>query len=289
MNRNMFAIFLLSCCDLPDPDSDGLSTSDEKSLGTDPHRADSDADGLSDLEESCCRGTDPLVADSDGDGDLDGFEVEYGLDPTSANSHSYTMGWPLTPPWVKSALQTSPPQDVLRVGARMERAWLLDVAGEVFDMYDYSGTGKPTIIGTDMWSNIEPTLVRWARGESWSPLRTPDLWVRDQVAAGNLNYATVIILNYYPEISPPTLESIQNYCIIDMPTFGCFADTSLSIYRRIDHVEGLDIPGYRFYLLDEHMIIRSIVRQEDIVDENVFDDFHAAVAQMLGIEVPPDP
>ncbi|HMV65352.1 MAG TPA: hypothetical protein PKA64_00785 [Myxococcota bacterium] len=288
MNRPTPLLLLLTCCVLPDADGDGLPNASEITLGTDPHRADSDDDGLSDFEEAA-GGTDPLMADSDGDGDLDGFEVEYGLDPTSADSHSYTMGWPMTTPWEKSALQTSPPQDILRLGARMERAWLLDVAGEVFDLYDYAGTGKPTIIGTDVWSNQGADLVQWARGEGWSPLSTPQPWIRDEVLSGTINYATIVTIKYTPQISPATIESIIRYCNIDMPTFGCFADTSLSIYNRAGLVEGFDLPGYRFYLLDEHMIIRSIVRSEDIVDENVFDDFHAAVAQMLGIEVPPDP
>jgi hypothetical protein len=77
-----------------DSDGDGIPDSTEQSLGTDPHRADTDADGLSDGAEvhgiwmaQRVRGRhgaahpiglvrpDPLVADSDHDGIGDGVEV----------------------------------------------------------------------------------------------------------------------------------------------------------------------------------------------------------------------
>lgn len=290
MTRRTHWLLLISCCAPPDDDGDGLSNAEERTLGTDPHHADSDADGLNDLEESCCRSTDPLISDSDGDGDLDGFEVEYGLDPMSADSHSYTMGWPMTPPLAKAKLQTSPTQEVFRIGSRIERAWLVDVVGEIFDIYDYSGTNRPTIIGTDIWRGHESVLVRWARGESWSESGTPRPWVQEQVVAGNLNYATIVSGVFIDSnFSSPTEAAINQYCTIEMPTFGCFADTSLDFYYRAGATDPDDQRAFRFYLLDEQMIVRSIVRQEDIVDDAGFDDFHATVAQMLGIEVPPDP
>ena len=289
MNRPAPLLLLLTCCVLPDADGDGLPNASEITLGTDPHRADSDDDGLSDFEEAA-GGTDPLMADSDGDGDLDGFEVEYGLDPTSADSHSYTMGWPMTTPWEKSALQTSPPEDVPRVGTRIERAWLLDVTGEIFDLYDYAGTGKPTILGTDLWLGRERILAQWARGETWSKLDTPSLWVQQKVIDGYINYATIVEGTYIDaQFKSPDINTIVQYCTFEMPTFGCFADTSLEFYYRAGATDPDDQRAFRFYLLDEHMIIRSIVRQEDTIDIHLFDDFHAAVAQMLGIEVPPDP
>ena len=63
-----------------DPDGDGLTTGDEKDLGTDPLDPDTDADGLLDGAESE-RGTNPVDADSDGDGLTDGQEVANGTDP----------------------------------------------------------------------------------------------------------------------------------------------------------------------------------------------------------------
>ena len=57
----------------PDDDADGLTNSEEASLGTDPNDADTDEDGLSDGNE-VAGGTEPTRVDSDGDGVQDGTE-----------------------------------------------------------------------------------------------------------------------------------------------------------------------------------------------------------------------
>lgn len=54
-----------------DGDGDGLTDEDERTYGTDPSRADTDGDTLSDGKEVSVTGTDPLRADSDNDGKLD--------------------------------------------------------------------------------------------------------------------------------------------------------------------------------------------------------------------------
>ena len=54
------------------PTSDGLEDSLEAKLGTDPARADTDGDGLSDYDEHCKYRTDPTKKDTDGDGTPDG-------------------------------------------------------------------------------------------------------------------------------------------------------------------------------------------------------------------------
>lgn len=64
-----------------DFDFDGLTNEEEKSLGTDPTKADSDNDGLLDKEEIKIYQTDPLNPDTDGDGHQDGIEVKKGYDP----------------------------------------------------------------------------------------------------------------------------------------------------------------------------------------------------------------
>jgi len=55
-----------------DTDADGLEDSLEAKLGTDPARADTDGDGLSDYDEYCKYRTDPTKKDTDGDGTADG-------------------------------------------------------------------------------------------------------------------------------------------------------------------------------------------------------------------------
>lgn len=58
-----------------DADGDGLSNSQELTLGTDPQNPDTDGDGLSDGEEVNQYGTDPRNRDTDGDTLSDGDEV----------------------------------------------------------------------------------------------------------------------------------------------------------------------------------------------------------------------
>ena len=58
-----------------DDDKDGLTLDEEESLGTDPKKADSDGDGLTDGEEVNKYKTNPLNSDSDGDGLNDNDEI----------------------------------------------------------------------------------------------------------------------------------------------------------------------------------------------------------------------
>ena len=64
-----------------DRDNDGLSDDEEKEIGTNIFKADSDSDGLFDISEVNVYKTDPLTADTDGDGFLDGEEVLGGYNP----------------------------------------------------------------------------------------------------------------------------------------------------------------------------------------------------------------
>jgi hypothetical protein len=64
-----------------DTDLDGLTNEEEKKLGTDPNRVDTDKDGLVDSSELKDYLTDPLKADTDGDGFFDGVEVRGKYNP----------------------------------------------------------------------------------------------------------------------------------------------------------------------------------------------------------------
>ena len=68
-----------------DPDKDGLTTSRENELGTDPTKNDTDGDGLNDGKEVEIS-SDPTKADTDDDGLNDAKEVEIGTDPTKADT-----------------------------------------------------------------------------------------------------------------------------------------------------------------------------------------------------------
>lgn len=68
-----------------DVDGDGLSRTEEEEAGTNPYKADTDDDGISDNAEiSAASPTDPTNPDSDGDQMPDGWEVANGLNPLSA-------------------------------------------------------------------------------------------------------------------------------------------------------------------------------------------------------------
>jgi subtilisin family serine protease len=72
-------------CDA-DIDGDGLSNTQETALGTDPMKADTENDGLTDGAEVNIYGTSPLLSDTDSDGLSDGAEVNtYGTSPTVSN------------------------------------------------------------------------------------------------------------------------------------------------------------------------------------------------------------
>ncbi len=58
-----------------DDDGDGLSNTEERTLGTDPNNPDTDDDGLTDGQEVNIYGTNPKNNDTDGDTLLDGYEV----------------------------------------------------------------------------------------------------------------------------------------------------------------------------------------------------------------------
>jgi len=78
-----------------DSDRDGLSDIQERKIGTDPNNPDTDGDGLKDGDEDTNhngiyepnRGEmNPLATDTDNDGLNDGMEVRYGSNPTNSDS-----------------------------------------------------------------------------------------------------------------------------------------------------------------------------------------------------------
>jgi len=78
-----------------DADGDGLTNLQEYQQGTDPKKADTDGDGLSDGDEVNIHGTDPLDADTDDDALLDGQELAHSTSPLNADSDGDGMadGW----------------------------------------------------------------------------------------------------------------------------------------------------------------------------------------------------
>jgi serine/threonine protein kinase len=119
-----------------DDDGDGLSNSQELSLGTDPQVADTDGDGLSDGEETLTwgtnpqnkdhdgdtlsdgdevlvHGTSPINPDTDGDGTPDGVEISNGSDPLSFPTVTPAPEDTPLPTPTHTALPTAPPPPTL--------------------------------------------------------------------------------------------------------------------------------------------------------------------------------
>ena len=73
-----------------DTDGDGIKDANEKELGTDPNKADTDVDGLSDGEEFLIWHTNPLNPDTDGDTYKDGQEVKSGYNPNGPGKLTFS-------------------------------------------------------------------------------------------------------------------------------------------------------------------------------------------------------
>lgn len=69
-----------------DSDNDGIPDARERRLGTNPHSADSDHDGVSDWDEIHDRRSNPFLRDSDHDGLDDRTERDLGTDPRNRDS-----------------------------------------------------------------------------------------------------------------------------------------------------------------------------------------------------------
>ena len=74
-----------------DSDKDGLTDLEEAKLGTDPSEADTDGDGLTDKEEVDGGKTKATIADTDGDGLNDGDEITEGSNPEVRDSDGDTL------------------------------------------------------------------------------------------------------------------------------------------------------------------------------------------------------
>jgi len=106
-------LFSVGCAELKvdiDADEDGLLTSEEEELGTDP-----------------------LEPDSDGDGHLDGDEAVGGFNPLDAESHPYKGGYRTIP------CETEPVSSGYAVGDISEDWELVDQHNEMVTLSDFCG------------------------------------------------------------------------------------------------------------------------------------------------------
>jgi hypothetical protein len=132
--------------DRGDADGDGLVNHFEYTLGTDPERADTDWDSLSDPDEVHKYRTDPKKPDTDDDALSDRFELDTGTDPL-------VSGLPPKPPKQIGEKQPPPEQRPDRDGDGLFDDDETDVYGTDPDNPDTDGDdvddGKEVWIGTD--------------------------------------------------------------------------------------------------------------------------------------------
>ena len=131
-----------------DPDGDKLTNLEEQAKGSDPLMADSDLDGLSDLDEVKCHNTNPAKSDSDNDGADDGWELEHGYDPTVYNSSFSVAIQPLQPsnenPVTAGVNLTSGGESASSVNiSKVDNNPLISksIAGYLGDAFEFTTTG----------------------------------------------------------------------------------------------------------------------------------------------------
>jgi len=156
--------------------------------------ADADADGLTDAQETGM-GTDPNNPDTDGDGYSDGDEVNEGTDPNDSESRIYQGNWPYNPNkdeiadpgWQGPTAQT---------GKIAPRLVGMDQFGDMVDLYDFAGQGKPVLVVLiALWDGPSNVLAAWIAGMGILDFEGEGGRVLDMVNDGSIYYITVLSQN----------------------------------------------------------------------------------------------
>jgi thiol-disulfide isomerase/thioredoxin len=146
-------------------------------------------------DEEAELGTDPHDEDSDGDGYLDGHEVAEGSDPTDASDRIYEGGWPYNPD--KESIEDPGFDLPAGVGDRMARFTGVDQFGEVVDLYDLAGHGKPVLLDLSApWCTPCQGVARWlSGGVDLYDLEPTYSATREAIEAGQILMVTVLETN----------------------------------------------------------------------------------------------
>jgi thiol-disulfide isomerase/thioredoxin len=209
---------------------------------------DSDGDGLTDEDEASL-GTDPASADTDEDGYSDGDEVNAGSDPLDDQSGIYSGGWPYNPD--KEALGTPDWSTTAAVGAQVPRFVGVDQFGDMVDLYDFAGHGKPIVLdmGT-IWcgpckdlaaylSTGDMSHLVWEHESAeegdyypWWDSRYAEL--SEQVANGDIYWVTVLFSTSETS-GPASQEDCESWdADYPNPAVPVLADAGLDLYNWIE-------------------------------------------------------
>ena len=153
-----------------DSDGDGIPDLEEYDVHhTNPLAQDTDGDGLTDFREVYLLGSSPLLADTDGDGTPDGAEVASQTDPANSNSFPATVSGTLAYSglqtgtlWVSAARYTNDNLSLRLNGSGQ----YLSVSG-----LTYATAGQVTSLTVEAWvkttSSLANVVASWDRGAAW--------------------------------------------------------------------------------------------------------------------------
>ena len=172
-------------------DDDDAAGDDDDAAGDDDDAAmDSDGDGLTNSEEASL-GTDPNDADTDGDGYDDGDEVAEGSDPTDASDGIYAGGWPYYAD--KDSLGNGSWTTGTYVGAQIPRWNAVDQWGQTVDLYDLAMGGVPIVIDiAATWCGPCNSMADWLDGANNGFIESGGNPIREAVWSGDILWVTVL-------------------------------------------------------------------------------------------------
>ena len=189
-----------------DPDHDGLTNLQEFQNGTDPHKADTDGDGLTDGQEVLMYHTNPTLFSSDGTGISDGVEV-------ATNTLGSTLAAKLAA--ALSSLEVQPSRFTLSVSTiQGQAAQQLNVLGHLIDgtILNLTSTAEGTT-----YSSSDLTICNFG---------APD----GNVFAGNSGTCTITVAN-------------NGFSAQVQGTITSFSPTALSFVSIPGFANGVDVNG----------------------------------------------